>query len=214
MSVATLKSVLNLAEPAEFTSRSIATLGPAGTSSEAAARHLTAYLRGEAEESTPPDDEITLYSSYELAGAAVSSGSSDLLIVANAYHGISQFYMDPALRIVTAFMFDTPHYGIAAAASSPTGGRVRIASHPAPIPLIEELLDMNKFDVAEIIRCDSTSAAAASVAEGKADLALTTEPASEIHRLKIISRSRPIRMLWSVFARSEGKARKTEGTTA
>lgn len=199
MSTMTGTSILDVEIPAELPAAPIATLGPEGTSSEASSRYLGTQL-GTRFGRPDSDWPVQLHDRYELAGNAVRTGAAGLLVVANAYHGVSEFYMDPRLRILGAYVFDTPLYGIAAAPSSPTAGPVRIASHPAPVPLIHELLDADRFDVAEIIRCDSTSAAAATVASGEADLALTTKPASELHGLTLISRVRPIRMLWSIFA--------------
>ncbi|CCO82865.1 Bacilysin biosynthesis protein bacA [Erwinia amylovora Ea266] len=46
----------------------------------------------------------------------------------------------------------------------------------------------------------STSAAAHAVAIGEVDIALTTEVAARIHNLDFVSPTRPIHMLWSVFA--------------
>lgn len=206
-------SIMNIAVPDDLSPVPIATLGPAGTSSEAAACHLREHLCMRFG-GTATDWPVVLHGRYELAGDALRGGTAALLVVANAYHGVSEFYMDPGLQISGAFVFDTPLYGIAAAASSPTSGRVRIASHPAPIPLIHELLDSERFDVAEIIRCDSTSEAAATVAAGKADLALTTAPASELHELTIISRARSIRMLWSIFAGRNVTRNVTMGVSA
>ncbi|MFI8301808.1 hypothetical protein ACIGCZ_38645 [Streptomyces nigra] len=69
--------------------------------------------------------DIQLYDSYEEADEALATGKLGRFVVANAYTGISVFYMDPALDLAGAFVFDTPHYGIAQAcrhqASHPPG---------------------------------------------------------------------------------------------
>ena len=46
----------------------------------------------------------------------------------------------------------------------------------------------------------STSRAAQAVLLKEADIALTTEIAARLHKLNFISSTRPIQMLWSVFA--------------
>lgn len=173
----------------------IATLGPAGTSSETAATRLAEYLaqRGFAETG------VVLHDQYEAAADALRADAASLLVVANAYANVSEFYMDTALRLVGAFVLDTPLYGIAATSDSPTSGPVRVASHPAPVPLIEELIDHERYQVVHVERFPSTSAAAAAVGRGVVDLALTTEPARARHGLRFVSSARPIRMLWSVF---------------
>lgn len=179
----------------------IATLGPSGTSSEAAARYLADYLSiawpdvGTLNGYFP----IELHDCYETAADSVRNGHAHLLLIANAYHDASVFYMDPSLQILGAFVFDTPRYGLASTSATPHSGAVRVASHPAPIPLIDQLVGQSDYKVEEIVRCDSTSAAAATVASGQVDLALTTQPACTLHGLHFISKTRHIRMLWSVF---------------
>ncbi|GAA1938199.1 prephenate dehydratase domain-containing protein [Kitasatospora viridis] len=177
----------------------IGTLGPAGTSSEQAALYLWAD-RGPA---GPPT--IHLYNTYETAGQALRERTVSHVVIANAYAGIHSFYMDPSLRFVGAFLFDTPHYGIAASPGHRIPRRARIATHPAPVALVDELLPAD-YSVAEILYATSTSAAADQARRGETDLALTTQPAAKAHALEFISRTRPIRMLWSVFALADTSA--------
>jgi prephenate dehydratase len=172
---------------------SVATLGPAGTSSEQAGRHLIEQLHGEGSELAPK-----LFHSYEDASAAVIRGAADLLLVANAYANVCEFYMSAALKLAGAFYFQTPQYGIAAPPDSDLSGPIRIASHPAPVPLIEQLLPEH-LDAKEIVLMSSTSAAALATRSGQVDAALTTRPSAERYGLSFISRTRPIEMLWSVF---------------
>ncbi|NJQ01102.1 prephenate dehydratase domain-containing protein [Streptomyces zingiberis] len=174
----------------------IGTLGPAGTSSEQAALYLWAdHGRG-----GPPG--IRLYDTYEQAGAALHEGAVSHVVVANAYASVHSFYMDPTLRFAGAFLFDTPHYGIAVLPGHRVPRAARIATHPAPVPLVAELLP-EEYSVAEIRYATSTSAAAGQVRRREIDLALTTLPAAKAHALEFISRTRPIRMLWSVFTRAD-----------
>ncbi|WP_405945457.1 hypothetical protein OG588_49195 [Streptomyces prunicolor] len=169
----------------------IGTLGPAGTSSEQAALYLWAD-RGK---DVP---EIRLYDSYEEVGEALRERTVSHLVIANAYAGVHSFYMDPGLRFAGAFLFDTPHYGIAVAPGHAIPQRARIATHPAPVALVEELLPEG-YAVEEILYAASTSAAAGQARRRETDLALTTQPAAKANELEFISRTRPIRMLWSVF---------------
>lgn len=171
--------------------RVIATLGPAGTSSEMAGKDLAARLG---------DDVVTLHPSYEDACAAVLAGRASRLLVANAYHGVSEFYMDQRLALEQAFVFDTPLYGLACRRDEPLPLSCGVVTHPAPKALIRQLLPPG-YRVSTVAMTQSTSAAAAKVANGSADLALTTRPAANRHGLQLISPARPIRMLWSVFVR-------------
>jgi hypothetical protein len=182
----------------------VATLGPTGTSSEAAAGFLIDRVLGEAGEDTAPtasggQARIALRETYEKAHRLLLDREADLLLVANAYAQISRFYMDPRLRLAGAFVLDTPQYGLAARADRRPAGPVTVATHPAPEPLIEELMPAG-CQVDTVVTAASTSLAAAMADRGEVDLALTTELAAEVSGLGFVSRSRAIRMLWSVFA--------------
>lgn len=169
------------------------TLGPEGTSSESAAQFFGRWMQ-----ETYPDSQniVHLHSSYEMAREALSK-KSGLLIVANAYPQINDFYMDTKLRLTGAFTFDTPLYGLVALRNLPDRP-LSVASHPAPIPLIHELLPPG-VKIAKIINTLSTSIAAKMVADEEADIALTTSVAAKLHKLEFISPTRPIHMLWSIF---------------
>lgn len=183
--------LLDLCLPSSLTT-GVATLGPPGTSSQSAARHLT----GTASDAAP----LVLTATYEQARDEVVQGRAELLVVANAYAGINAFYMDPKLRLAGAFVMDTPLYGLAVRSGRawPGSDSVAVGSHPAPVPLIDELCPPH-LTVGEVVPCISTSAAAARVARGEFHVALTTAPAAAAFGLLFVSRTRPIRMLWSVF---------------
>jgi hypothetical protein len=183
----------------------IATLGPAGTSSEMAGNDLAAKLGLDG-------NALALCSSYEEARALVVLGRASRLLVANAYHGISEFYMDPSLTLERAFVFDTPLYGLASRRQSPLPLKCTIVTHPAPCALIDQLIPPG-YGISAVDRVSSTSAAAAQVADGGADLALTTEPATRRYGLQFISPTRPIRMLWSVFVSTRENERVELFTT-
>ncbi|HEX4791043.1 MAG TPA: hypothetical protein VH372_21460 [Actinospica sp.] len=181
----------------------IATLGPRGTSSEAAATELATTLAFRGHETV----RVLLSDSYEEAAAEVLEDRANLMLVANAYAGVSEFYMNPRFQLAAVFVKDTPNYGLASLKPLEDGeGPMVVASHPAPIPLIDELLP-DGLAVAEVVTELSTSAAAEAAASGRVDAALTTLPAATLHGLTFFSRTRPIRMLWSVFKAAEQRAR-------
>lgn len=194
---------LALPHPRSGSSRGIATLGPAGTSSEQSAQFLADYLSLGWRDRRPSAPPVSLHPRYEDAAQAVIAGESELLLVANAYHGASTFYMSTELQFAGAYLFDTPLYGIATRDGVLPGGTVSIASHPAPIPLIEQLLAGTGTTSWNVVRLNSTSAAARAAAEGEVAAALTTAPAASLHELKFATRTRPIRVLWSVFTAAE-----------
>ena len=178
----------------------IATLGPSGTSSEQAARYLSAGIANGAQ------PLIKLFPSYEEARDAVLRGDAIRMVVANAYQGIDNFYMDLRLSLEQAFVYDTPEYGIAAQPAVPLPVRCRVITHPAPRTLVPELIPPG-YQVDTLKFAPSTSSAAEEVAAGRCNLALTTRPAARLHQLTFISPTRPIRMLWSVFTLSRTTAR-------
>lgn len=172
----------------------IHTLGPSGTSSEYASQFFHRWMSKNYSNSY---HDIYLHDSYELARNNIKDDKG-LLIVANAYPQINDFYMDIRLKLLATFFYDTPLYGLVANKELPDRP-LKIASHPAPIPLIGELLP-DDLRIKKVIEMSSTSASALAVVSGEVDVALTTEIAAKIHKLKFISRTRPIHMLWSVFA--------------
>ncbi|MFF3909509.1 hypothetical protein ACFYZJ_26815 [Streptomyces sp. NPDC001848] len=176
----------------------ISSLGPAGTSSEQACRALQGHLLRRGHESV----QIELCDQYEEAGDRLVAGDCELVVVANAYSRIERFYMDPGLRLAAVFVKDTPHYGIAGVPGAGIGEKAAVVTHPAPRALIDELLP-ERFDLTEVVFASSTSAAAEAVAKGEVPLALTTALAARLHGLEFLSRTRPIRMVWSVFTRAE-----------
>ncbi|MFI1167614.1 hypothetical protein ACH4UM_29455 [Streptomyces sp. NPDC020801] len=180
---------------------SVGTLGPQGTSSEAAARH---FMRLSGSDGSQPS--VHLFGTYEEAGAALRGGQVTHVIVANAYSEVNEFYMDPDLALANVFVMDTPLYGIAAPRNGTVPDSPTIATHPAPEAIIGQLLPRSHA-THKVIHSASTSAAAQAVTDGIADLALTTVPSAELHGLEFISDTRPILMVWSVFTRAEPTVR-------
>ncbi len=189
--------LLDLALPRTDDQLIIATLGPAGTSSQAAATTFAARITHEHGVAADTD----LYETYEGASAAVLGESADLLVVANAYASVDAFYMNPDLSLAAAFVQVTPEYGIAVPRPDSVPRAVRVATHPAPRPLIAQLLP-ESMSVRDVVMVHSTSAAAAATRAATVDAALTTAPAAHLHDLTFISRTRVIQMLWSVFCRA------------
>ncbi|GAA5787070.1 hypothetical protein [Chitiniphilus shinanonensis] len=111
--------------------------------------------------------------------------------------------MDNRLNLAAAFVFDTPLYGIASKKEAALPSDLVIATHPAPTPLIYQLLPEG-FGIKEIVNRLSTSASALAVVNDEVHAALTTAKAADAYGLNFISATRPIRMLWSVFTRGTG----------
>jgi prephenate dehydratase len=196
VSTSTIEEPVEQMGRALTTTDSIATLGPAGTSSEAAARHV--WERFAPRDAAPDARRVVLFDTYEECLDALRQGEQTMSVVANAYAGVSEFYMSPEVYLWGAFVLDTPPYGIASATPRIPSGSLRLVTHPAPAPLIGQLLP-RAIDRIDVAFAASTSSAAREVRAGRADLALTTESAAALHGLHFVSPTRTIRMLWSVF---------------
>jgi len=178
----------------------LATLGPEGTSSEQAGKYFL-------EQVEISDKELVLCTQYEQAADHVVAGTADLLLVANAYKGINDFYMSPALYFICAYFFQTPLYGVAARTgwALEPGKRYSIATHHAPISLVPWFLKYIPIEY-DLVHADSTAAAARAVSTGETDLCVTNAVAvDKTPGLEFVTRTRPIRMLWSVFQRKHGE---------
>jgi hypothetical protein len=171
----------------------IATLGPTGTSSENTAFFFSQKLRNK------PD--VKLFNTYEDAENFVLCSEGSLMLVANAYKRINEFYISNRTKPLLSFFFDTPPYGIATkpginllelARKRP----LQIASHHAPQHLIAGLLPGHRF---EVFDAASTSLAAEMTSKGEVDACLTTKIACQKEGLEFQSTEVNIHMLWTAF---------------
>jgi|ERR1019366_1039241 bacilysin biosynthesis protein BacA len=172
-----------------------ATLGPSGTSSESAARFLLSTLEIE-------KGEVCLFATFEDAFESMLNGSSDFLLVANAYDRINTFYMSMEAQFIFSFVFKTAPYGLAKRADFkiPRANQLAVATHPAPVSLIPYFLSMYAV-TADVILVRSTSEAAQKTRDGEFDLCVTNALAAKEYQLEFASPVFAIKMLWSVFCR-------------
>jgi bacilysin biosynthesis protein BacA len=173
----------------------IATLGPQGTSSEATGVYLLSLLNRK-------DALCSVYPSYEAAMEGVRLGTSDLLLIANAYSKIDKVYMCSELNLLLAFEHQTPVYGLAKKISYqlPENRPLKIATHHAPSSLIPQFINGSELDY-EVILVESTSKAALITQQEDTDMCVTNSNSVQAYGLEFISATRPIRMMWSVFGR-------------
>lgn len=177
----------------------VSTLGPAGTSSENTALHL----QREARALFSIDLVIELCDSFDEAIANVRDGGSSVALVPNAYPEVATYYMAADLTIVGALVHATPPYGFATGLTE-VPAAVSISSHPATLSRIAPLLaEAKRVGNGHVETPRSTVAAAEMAAYGAVDIALTNENAAEQFGLRFITRTEPIVMLWSLFARTE-----------
>jgi hypothetical protein len=184
---------LNINDP--YSEFSIYTLGPAGTSSEFAANYLSIWLK---KKGYCKEVKIVLKKTYEVARQEITEKNS-ILLVANAYADINLFYMDYSLTLGAVFVLETPSYGIVTKTGELPENKntLLIASHPAPVPIISQLLPNQ--NIKQIVKKNSTSSAALAVLNDEVDAALTTQIAAKNYNLLFVTKTRTINMLWSAF---------------
>lgn len=175
----------------------IGTLGPQGTSSEAAANFIAdRCFRNESD-----DVDIHLYSSFEELRLAVVTGEVDLAVVPAAWQRISDFFFTPTFARISHFDFTTPEYGLVKNGNAClVDGRYKVLTHDAPQLLVPFLLgDIGRHKLLiEIV--SSTSVAARMVAEGQATFGITNVNAARMYGLTFVKTYGPIDMSWEVFA--------------
>lgn len=174
----------------------IGTLGPTATSSDYAAKHITNHLLSE---------EFTvstqLFDSFIDVKEALLQDKVDLALVPHAYDRINEFYMEPSINLGFIFIYPTPVYGLAKKKNTEVVfNGSRIVTHPAPLPLLTELLPASQDRTQiQVDLSPSTSDSAIQVMQGLADFAITNENAVKAYDLEFISTYGNIKMSWSIF---------------
>ena len=169
------------------------TLGPAGTNCEAAAHHWLAQRNIQ-------DHDVTLHTTLEEAVEVVTStpGANVLLgcvVYPDLHHLV--FRNLKALSLVECFVMPTYHMVVAGDMSKP---RPIVASHPAPVNLLDEWSP-------EIVLVHSNVAAAMSCAQGETDACVTTAIAAERAGLPVAKDFGPVSMGFTIHANREFEAR-------
>lgn len=177
----------------------IGTLGPSGTSSEAAVAYYIQTYKNKFEHYS-----IALLDSFELVLHELIYGDLSMAIVPHAYSETNLFYINPKIALYRMFTFDTPPYGLARRPDALVSQHhCRVVSHPAPTLLLDILIAQMGLPRYEIEFVSSTSKAAEEVYESRADLALTNMNAIKKYNLVCCALYGPIQMGWSVFIKKE-----------
>lgn len=186
---------------------SIATLGPEGSSSQCAAKYLSSLIGEQL--------NILLFSTFEQASKHVESNDTCLLLVANAYQRVDNFYMNNQTLLLGSFFFAPPTYYLACKDISELTFKIlskktiSIASHHAPLSRLEDLIQSSEKRVSGIRKSqidvqliDSTSVGAQKTALGKVDCCLANIDAINLHNLTVISQPLHIEMTWAAFSKN------------
>ncbi|MDI3405796.1 hypothetical protein [Streptomyces cavernicola] len=176
---------------------SLGTLGPAGTSSDLAARFLAAEHGLSVELFTTFDDVLD-----QLLG-----GHVEFALVPSAYQGITRFHWHRSLRLQAFFAQATPEYGVAAASDEAPArgdGPVTVAAMWEVRRVYAEVVPQELRD-REVTWVDaaSTQHAAEIVAAGGAELAVTNAPGVRVQGLRWLARRPGAEIVWTLFGRAE-----------
>ncbi|MBI6548330.1 hypothetical protein H8A87_06220 [Xenorhabdus sp. VLS] len=187
---------------------SIATLGPEGTSSQSAAKHLSNLI------GKPLD--ILLFDTFELAFEYVEKNESCILLVANAYQRVDNFYMNENTLLLGSFFYSPPNYYLgcntllALEKKIAEQQTIKIATHHAPLSRLRGLIESTEDKILgisdahlEIEVTSSTSNGARLVANGDVDCCLANADAIKHYGLTAISQPLHIEMTWVVFSNSQ-----------
>ncbi|MFF3978596.1 hypothetical protein [Streptomyces sp. NPDC001828] len=180
----------------------LGTLGPAGTSSDLAARFLAAEhgLR------------VELFTTFDDVLHQLLSGTVELALVPSAYGGLTGFHWHRDLRLRAFFPQATPEYGIASPAGPGAAAGVPPGEGPVAVAAMWEVRRIYA-EVAppglagrEVVWVDaaSTQHAAEILAAGGAELAVTNAPGVRAHGLRWVARRPGAEIIWTLFGRAEG----------
>ncbi|GAA4112367.1 MULTISPECIES: hypothetical protein [Streptomyces] len=181
----------------------LGTLGPAGTSSDLAARFLAAEhgLR------------VELFATFDDVLRQLLDGVVELALVPSAYGGLTGFHWHRDLRLRAFFPQATPEYGIASAAAG-SGAAAAVPPGEGPVA-VAAMWEVRRIyaEVAppglagrEVVWVDaaSTQHAAEILAGGGAELAVTNAPGVRAHGLSWVARRPGAEIIWTLFGRAEG----------
>ncbi|MFB7513014.1 hypothetical protein [Streptomyces sp. NPDC056144] len=175
----------------------LATLGPAGTSSELAARFLAAEH----------GLSVELFATFDEVLDHVIGHKADLALVPSAYGGLTRFHWHRDLSLQGFFPMATPEYGIASTTGGPPApgeGPVTVAAMWEVRRIYAEVVPDELAD-REVTWVDapSTQAAAEAVAAGHAELAVTNTPGIRAHDLRWLAVRPGAEIIWTLFSRAD-----------
>jgi hypothetical protein len=177
----------------------IVTLGPAGTSSHDAARHLQTLLADDGADRPVP---LELYDTFDVVLDRAGADSSCLALVPSAYRGATAFHWHDELRLLFHFVRSTPPYGLAARRMPAPDETVRVAAMEEVAHLYDSLVPQALAHRAvERVHARSTRHAAELVRLGTADVAVTNDPSRRDAELQWLSWRPGVDIVWLVFAR-------------
>ncbi|MFF8653232.1 prephenate dehydratase domain-containing protein [Streptomyces huasconensis] len=161
------------------------TLGPPGTNCESAARHWLLRQQGDG-------SEVVLHDSLEEAvDAMLAEPRESALVGCIVYPRLHEIVFQHLDDMVLSECFVLPTHSMVLAAPSATSVVRTVASHSAPVNLLDGL------DVT-IVPSASNSGAALTCARGETDACITTDVAARANQLAVLHDFGPVAMGFSV----------------
>jgi hypothetical protein len=185
---------------ADPTPAPLGTLGPAGTSSHQALGHLEDRL---ASHGITDPFAVRLRPSFDVLLHDLTDGALRYALVPSAYQNATAFHWHPKVRLVFHYVYPTPAYGLVARPGEGVTSRptVDVATVPEVRSLFHTLRPDSLGDRrVRWVDAESTVAAAASVARGAVDLALTNENGRSRFQLDWLSVRPGAHIVWLLFA--------------
>ena len=177
----------------------LGTLGPVGTSSHHAVDHLCHRL---AEFGMVAPFDVRLHPSFDLLLDELTAGQTRYALVPSAYQNATAFHWHPGVRLLFHFVHPTPAYGLAARRGVPLTGSATVSV--ATVPEVRSLYhSMRPADLhgrgIRWVDAGSAVGAAALLAEGVVDLALTNENGRSRYQLDWLSYRPGALIVWLLF---------------
>jgi len=169
---------------------SLHTLGPEGTNCALAARR---WFEGQGR-----DGEVVLYRTLEDAARGALATVGGALLAAAAYPELNTLIYSHFDRLFVADSMVMATHRMVLARRPGTGQPVNVASHPAPVALLD--------DGMTVTLVPSNSQAAIDCASGLADACITTDAAMELHGLELVRDFGPVAMAFTVHVRTADAA--------
>ena len=169
---------------------SVHTLGPEGTNCASAARR---WFEGQGR-----CGEVVLYRTFEDAARGALAIAGGALLAPAAYPDLNTLIYSHLDRLYVADSMVMATHRMVLARRPGTGRPVTVASHPAPVALLEDRM------VATLV--SSNAQAAIDCAVGLADGCITTDAAMELHGLELVRDFGPVAMAFSVHVRTADRA--------
>lgn len=181
----------------------LASIGPSGTSADDVVRsiRLASDRLG-----APLPSGLLLPTFGEVMGA-VLDGRARYALVPSAYRDATAFHWHEKLSLRGVFVHPTPAYGLAACSARVIGNLVREGRGEVVLSAMSEVRHLfgqlapsglNENSVVHV-PASSTSAAARTVADGHADLALCNELGRAENGLEWVAVRPPADMVWMLF---------------